>query len=143
MIYIDTSSFLKLFVSEDFSTETTDMVFQERSVIVSSLTLLEARIQIRGLYLGGKLRAGVAAQAAELMFSNVRNPPFKLQPVTETAVQRGLVGCETSQVHCRALDRLHLAIMEEIGITRLMTHDARQAEAARELGYAVVSPGLG
>lgn len=35
-----------------------------------------------------------------------------------------------------------LAAMEELGIKRLMTHDLRQVEAARELGYAVDSPGL-
>ena len=32
--------------------------------------------------------------------------------------------------------------MEELQISRLMTHDARQAEAVRELGYEVISPGL-
>ena len=41
-----------------------------------------------------------------------------------------------------SLDRLHLAAMEELRISRLMTHDARQAEAAWELGYEVISPGL-
>jgi predicted nucleic acid-binding protein len=143
MIYIDTSSFLKLFLIEDFSQETTEKVFWESAVIVSSLTILEARIQIRGLQLGGVLRAGVAGQAVVQMFSHLEKPPFKVQPVTEMAVQRGLVRCETSQVHCRALDRLHLAILEERGITRLMTHDTRQAAAARELGYEVISPGLG
>lgn len=44
---------------------------------------------------------------------------------------------------CRTLDRLHLATVQELGITRLMTHDLRQTEAARELGYEVTSPGLG
>jgi hypothetical protein len=41
----------------------------------------------------------------------------------------------------RTLDRLHLAAMEELGLHRLMTHDVPQAEAARVLGYAVLSPG--
>ena len=31
--------------------------------------------------------------------------------------------------------------MEELGLRQLMTHDAPQAEAARALGYAVLSPG--
>jgi len=31
--------------------------------------------------------------------------------------------------------------MEELGVRRLMTHDGTQAEAARELGYEVVTPG--
>jgi predicted nucleic acid-binding protein len=38
---------------------------------------------------------------------------------------------EAATAHGRSLDRLHLAAMEELGVRRLMTHDARQAEAAR------------
>jgi predicted nucleic acid-binding protein len=46
-------------------------------------------------------------------------------------------------VHCRTLDRLHLAIMESLGATRLMTHDEAQAKAATELGFQVMRPGSG
>jgi predicted nucleic acid-binding protein len=42
--------------------------------------------------------------------------------------------------HCRSLDRLHLAAMEELGVSRLMTHDVRQARAAVEAGFEVVEP---
>lgn len=47
-----------------------------------------------------------------------------------------------SSGHCLSLDRLHLAAMAELGVKRLMTHDGRQAEAARELGYEVEMPGV-
>jgi predicted nucleic acid-binding protein len=36
---------------------------------------------------------------------------------------------------------LHLAAMEELKISRLMTHDERQAKAAVEAGFEVVRPG--
>ena len=49
---------------------------------------------------------------------------------------------QEAKLHCRSLDRLHLAAMEELGIKRLMTHDFRQAEAAREMGIDVVMPGV-
>lgn len=36
----------------------------------------------------------------------------------------------------------HSVAVEELGVGRLMTHDRRQADAARELGYEVVMPGV-
>jgi hypothetical protein len=42
------------------------------------------------------------------------------------------------QPHCGTLDRLHLAAMELLGISRLLTHDNCQAQAARGLGFEVV-----
>jgi predicted nucleic acid-binding protein len=42
------------------------------------------------------------------------------------------------QPNCGTLDRLHLAAMELLGISRLLTHDARQAQAAHALGFEVL-----
>ena len=42
--------------------------------------------------------------------------------------------------HCRSIDPLHLAAMEELGLKRLMTHDVRQAKAAVEGGFQVIRP---
>jgi hypothetical protein len=39
------------------------------------------------------------------------------------------------------LDRLHLAAMEVLKVSRLMTHDEGQAKAASEMGFEVVRPG--
>lgn len=43
--------------------------------------------------------------------------------------------------HCRSWDRLHLAAMEELEVSRLMTHDAAQAKAAMDAGFQVIRPG--
>jgi predicted nucleic acid-binding protein len=45
------------------------------------------------------------------------------------------------RIHCRTLDRLHLAAMEELGLRRLMTNDAAEAAGAKALGFEVVGPG--
>jgi predicted nucleic acid-binding protein len=47
----------------------------------------------------------------------------------------------SQDIHCRTSDRIHLAIMEKLGINRLMTHDTAQADAALELGFEVIRPG--
>ncbi|NQX01839.1 hypothetical protein HQ447_14380 [bacterium] len=57
MIYIDTSSLLKLFVNEIETPSVIESIDRESVVIVSILTTLEARVQLRAFELGGKLRA--------------------------------------------------------------------------------------
>ncbi|NQX01840.1 hypothetical protein HQ447_14385 [bacterium] len=72
----------------------------------------------------------------------MNSAPFTVATLTGDVFRAALAQHLSTTVHCRSLDRLHLAAMEELKITRLMTHDTRQAEAARELGYQVTSPGL-
>ena len=42
--------------------------------------------------------------------------------------------------HCRTVDRLHLAAMDELGLRRLLTNDKAQAAAAAALGFTVITP---
>ena len=68
--------------------------------------------------------------------------PFVIRPLVNRIFSTAIAQHLKTTAHCRSLDRLHLAAMEEMGVSRLMTHDVRQAEAARELGYEVVMPGV-
>jgi hypothetical protein len=79
----------------------------------------------------------------ESEFLHLRNqPPYEFRSLSSPVFQTALRQHRNSRnVHCRTLDRLHLAAMEELEVTRLMTHDDRQAKAAREAGFAVVQPG--
>lgn len=43
-------------------------------------------------------------------------------------------------VHCRTLDRLHLAAMIGFGHDRLLTNDDALAHAAEALGFTVLMP---
>ena len=143
MIYIDTSSLLKLLITDEHSIAVEEATAVEVIVVVSSLAELEANIQIRGLSRSGNLRPGQLNRVVEDLMEILSNNPFTCRKLKGTVFTYAIRQHQESTVHCRSLDRLHLAAMEELGVRRLMTHDGRQAEAARELGYEVVMPGVG
>lgn len=142
MIYIDTSSLLKLVISDDQSLAVEIAVSVEPNIVISILTELEASVQIKGMFLGGKVSKSRMGRIRDDLSLIINNTPFETRKLSGTVFATALIQHEIAKTHCRSLDRLHLAAMEELRISRLMTHDARQAEAARELGYEVISPGL-
>lgn len=142
MIYIDTSSLLKLILTDVHSVEVDRAVCLEAVAVVSSLTELEACVQIKALRLRGKLSESGALRVWTRLTQILAQEPFVSRNFSGSIFRIALRQHEMATTHCRSLDRLHLAAMEEFGIKRLMTHDTRQAEAARELGYEVLSPGL-
>ncbi len=142
MIYVDTSSLLKLFLTDAHSPQVDLAISEERVVAVSSLTELEACIQIKALSLGGKISHAKARRIREGLSLTLIKSPFLRRRLTGSIFKAAMAQHEAATVHCRSLDRLHLAAMEELGIKRLMTHDARQAAVALEMGYQIISPGL-
>jgi predicted nucleic acid-binding protein len=67
--------------------------------------------------------------------------PFEFRDLSGTVFQRAIEQHLAGKRHCRSLDRLHLAAMDQLGQRRLLTNDAKQAAAARALNYEVVVPG--
>jgi len=139
VLYIDTSSLLKLLWEEAESESTRQRIAVEQKIFLSSLAELEADVQLAGAWLAGKYScAKLDAYRRALNFFFVMDPferadlPAQLFHVALR--QQRSVG----QPHCGTLDRLHLAAMEWLGVSRLLTHDHRQAQAARALGFEVV-----
>lgn len=142
MIYVDSSSLLKLLWNEPESSAVIKAVAAEESVLVSVLTELETLIQLKAAWLGGDYTLP-RLRRFETQFAVLRNqPPYEFRAVSSALFQTALRQHRNSgDVHCRSIDRLHLAAMEELDMTRLMTHDERQAKAAAEAGFEVVRPG--
>jgi predicted nucleic acid-binding protein len=143
MIYLDTSCLLKLLLEEPESQAVRLAVAREADVIVSALTELETSVQLRAGWLAGEYRqARYRAYIGRLNAFRAFDP-FRFRPLpgslfaTALRQDRG-----AGRVHCRTLDRLHLAAMEELGVRRLMTNDAAEAAGATALGFEVMSPGL-
>ena len=68
--------------------------------------------------------------------------PFEFRDLSGSVFRRAIdQHVSAGELHCRSLDRLHLAAMQELGAKRLLTNDNKQAATARALGYDVVSPG--
>ena len=142
MIYADTSCLLKVLRPEPLSEAVWSAIDKEPAVIVSILAELETLVQLKAEWTGGMLTRS-QWQQAETRFGILRNqPPFEFRALPAAVFQTALRQHRNSGgKHCRSLDRLHLAAMEELKLSRLMTHDEGQATAALEAGFEVVRPG--
>jgi predicted nucleic acid-binding protein len=142
MIYADTSCLLKVLRPEPLSEAVWSAISQETSVIVSVLAELETLVQLKDDWTGGILTRTQWRQV-ETQFSILKNrPPFEFRALPAAVFQTALRQHRNSgDKHCRSLDRLHLAAMEELKVGRLMTHDEGQAKAAITAGFEVIRPG--
>jgi len=142
MIYLDSSSLLKLLWNEPESSAVIDAIAAETEVVVSELAAMETSVQLKAAYLGGDYTLP-RWRRLEAQFAALRNqPPYEFRTLPGAVFQTALRQHRRSgDVHCRTLDRLHLAAMEELKVSRLMTHDEGQSKAAVEAGFEVVRPG--
>jgi predicted nucleic acid-binding protein len=142
MIYADTSCLLKVLRPEPLSAEVWSAIQTESAVVISALAELETLVQLKAAWTGGGSSRNQWRQA-EAKFGVLKNqPPFEFKPLSSAVFQVALRQHRNSgDLHCRSLDRLHLAAMEELNILRLMTHDENQAKAAIDAGFKVVRPG--
>lgn len=141
-LYLDTSCLLKMMFNEPESPRVAAIVAGENRVVVSRLAWIEASIQFDARLAGGTLRRGEVAKLAGRLAAILSTAPYDVVPVPPdvwdlTEAQISPVG---GTVHCRTLDRLHLAIMQSLGLARILTNDGAQARAASALGYAVMTP---
>lgn len=140
VIYIDTSSLLKFLLPEAGGSAVETAIFAEEDPVISLLVRLEAEVQFRARRQGGSLRPNAYRALAAKLDALEKETPIAIRVLSSSLLEVALRQHHASKIHCRSFDRLHLAAMEELEITRLMTHDARQAEAARAQGFRVVAP---
>ena len=141
-VYLDTSCLLKLLLLEPESEPMRQAIAGEDEVVVSTLTQLETEVTLKAGYLGGRHGARQWGAYRKMLTELLVLAPFRASGlgggVFETAMRQNR---QAEKTHCRSLDRLHLAAMQELGLQRLMTHDEGQAADARALGYRVDRPG--
>jgi len=142
MIYLDTSCLLKLLREEPESAAVRSAVDAEGEVVVSSLAELETEVQLKAAAKGGDIRLSQWRQY-QARLNALRNlDPFHFRHLPAAVFSTALRQHRHPQsAYCRTLDRLHLAAMEELKLTRLMTLDEAQGSAAEALEYEVVFPG--
>jgi predicted nucleic acid-binding protein len=142
VIYLDTSCLLKLLLEEPESEAVRLAVGRESEAIVSALAELETAVQLRAGWLAGEYRERRYRAYLGRLNAFRETDPFQFRPLAGSLFQTALrQDRDARRIHCRTLDRLHLAAMEELGLQRLMTNDAAEAAGAKALGYEVVSPG--
>ena len=141
MLYLDTSSLLKTVFAEPESEAVDAALVGEDVVVLTPLAELEALVQVRARWLAGALTKAKYRRLLEMLESLKQIDPFAFHELPRAIFGMALRQHRAAErIHCRSLDRLHLAAMEELGLTRLMTHDSRQSEGARALGFEVITP---
>jgi len=142
MIYLDAGCLLKLLLDEPESEAVRLAVASESEVIVSALAELEAVTRLRAGWLAGEYRERRYRAYLRQLSVFRDTDPFRFRPLTGSLFQTAMRQHKNAgRVHCRTLDRLHLAAIEDLGLRRLMTHDIAEAEGAQALGFDVLSPG--
>ena len=140
-VYLDSSSLLKTLWEEPESQAVREAIAREDQVVVSTLVELETEVQLRAKRLGGALTKAryTAYRTALQSFRNIA--PFEFRDLPGAVFRRAVdEHLSRPTLHCRTLDRLHMASMGELGLRRLMTNDKKQATAAGAMGYDVVVP---
>jgi len=141
MLYLDTSSLLKLLLPEPESGAVQRAISAEPRVVVSALAELEAEVQLRGGWLGGSFARLQYRRLVHRLRELEHETPFEFRSLPGTLFQTALAQHRAAgRQHLRTLDRLHLAAMQELELRRLMTHDLMLGHAARVRGYEVLSP---
>jgi predicted nucleic acid-binding protein len=142
VIYLDTSCLLKLLREELESADVRRAVEAEKEVVVSSLAELEAEVQLKAAALGGEIRTSQLRHYQARLMAMRNFDPFHFRHLPAAVFSTALRQHRHPQsVYCRTLDRLHLAAMEELDLTQLITLDEAQAKVALALGYKVTRPG--
>ncbi len=141
MLYLDTSSLLKLLLPEPESDGVQAAIAEEREVLVSALVELEAAVQLRGGWLGGAFTGTQYRRLVQRLHELANQEPFEFRSLPGTLFRTALQQLRSRErQHLRTLDRLHLAAMQEWDVRRLMTHDLALGQAAAVLGYEVLTP---
>src|ERR1041385_497853 len=142
MIYIDSSSLLKTLWEEPESALVRQAIASEDHVIISTLAELETEVQLRAKWLGGTVTKRRYDAYRTRLNSFRKMEPFDFKNLSGNVFHKAIRQHLSAKSHCRSLDRLHLAALDELGVNRLLTNDVRQAANARSAGYEVISPGI-
>jgi predicted nucleic acid-binding protein len=99
-------------------------------------------VQIQGRVAGGTLSAKSATALLSVVDRTLAESPYEIAetPSNVYSVAAAQLLPLGRSVHCRTLDRLHLAAMEALGLRRLLTNDEIQGRAAKARGFEVLLP---
>lgn len=128
-LYADTSALLKRYVEEPDSERAVELLTSDPAVVTGRHTVVEVRRNLARLLPAQAVTAARSAFADDLDAVSI---------VELDAATCELAATIAEQTGVRTLDALHLGAARRLGTTlTFLTFDARQAQAARALGFVV------
>ncbi len=129
-LYTDSSALLKRYVDERDSERAVDLLGSDPALVTGRHTVVEVRRNLARLLSGTALAASRRAFATDLDAISI---------VELDAATCELAATIAEQSGVRTLDALHLGAARRLGTAlAFLTFDARQALAARSLGFHVI-----
>ena len=114
MSYIDSSSLLKTLWQEPESPAVLEAIGAEQELVISVLAELETEVQLRAKWLSGVIAKKRYDAYRQKLASFRETAPFEFRDLSGTVFRRAIEQHLAGKRHCRSLDRLHLAAMEEL-----------------------------
>src|SRR3954468_24676542 len=111
MSYIDSSSLLKILWEEPESGAVRAAIAVESEIVTSTLTELETEVQLRGKWLGGRMKKTRYEVYRKKLASFRELSPFDFRDLSGVVFRRAIGQHLAGKTHCRSLDRLHVAAM--------------------------------
>jgi predicted nucleic acid-binding protein len=128
--YVDTSALLKRYVDEPDSDRAVELLTVDPELVTGRHTVVEVRRSL------ARVLPANAAAAARVVFAEDL-AAFSIVELDAATCE--LAATIAEQTGVRTLDALHLGAARRIGTAiTFCTFDARQAHAARTLGFRVV-----
>jgi len=129
-LYVDTSALLKRYVDEPDSDRAVELMSVDTELVTGRHTVVEVRRNLARVLSPADATAARAAFGADLAsFAIVELDAATCELAATVAEQTGV----------RTLDALHLGAAQRVGTAMgFLTFDARQAQAARAIGFSVV-----
>ncbi len=130
-LYVDSSALLKRYVDEPDSETADSLLRSDPSLVTGRHTIVEMRRNLARLLAERDLPKARAAFTKDLN-------AFSIVELDEVTCEGAAAIAEVTGV--RTLDAMHLSAAQRVGgpAVTFVTFDARQAQAARTLGFTVV-----
>lgn len=135
-LYLDSSVLVAAFAPEKFSQRAMDLLGNASEVVVSELTITEARVS---LVRKRKRRAMTAEEVAEALAEiaeAIQDGTLGVEPLPVEIFRAAEALADRVAVPVRAMDALHVAMATQLG-AEMATFDADQATAAKAEGITV------
>jgi predicted nucleic acid-binding protein len=140
MIYVDTSALVKRYVQEPGSDAFDAFFLTQAPLGISRLTVIEMRCALARRRRAHQVSPELETQVLEAFRLDMQDGALVVASFNDDDLTLAYhLMDEVGAVPLRTLDALHLAVARHVAAPGFATADKNQAEAARQLGFALHS----
>ena len=140
MIYVDTSALVKRYLQEPGSDAFDAFFLTQAPLGISRLTVIEMRCALARRRRANQVSPELETQVQEAFRLDMQDGALVVASFNDDDLTLAYhLMDEVGVIPLRTLDALHLAVARHIAATGFATADKNQADAARQLGFALHS----